>query len=484
MFNKVFPNLLLVLVKVLYLGEIKKSVMKTNYCNYMRWLSRPYFVFVFLLGLLLGSVEGSAETIEATFTFEGHTDSVNHVAISNDGSQLLSGSYDNTMKLWSVETGKVIHTFQGHTDFVMSVAFSSDGTALSGSADNTIRRWNKETGKNSDTFQQDIGWIYSIAFSPNSNRAILSGSRDNAPRLLNTLKGTEMDSFQGHTNWVHLVAISNEDKKVLSATEDGTMKVWDVESGLAQTINENDQIWAAAFSPDGRKFLSGNDQGVIKLFDSESGKEIRAFNGHSGRVDSVAFSPDGNQAVSGGHDGTIKVWDIDSGEDIHTLKGHTDIVSSVVFSPNGSQILSGSYDKTIKLWDMIPTTCSTPSCIQIEGLDDYYTIDSQLIMRLVETGKRSEPMDIWLAIVPPNNKMFFVTSLPSVLYTFNPQPFKSAVESSVRTHDLLDIQVPPETDAGEYTFYALSVKKGKNPFDGESVWLSNLAQKNVKLVIE
>ncbi|RKZ40903.1 MAG: hypothetical protein DRQ49_02635 [Gammaproteobacteria bacterium] len=454
--------------------------MKTNHCKSMRWFNRSYLVLVPLLGLLLGSIEGSAETIEATLTFEGHTDSVNNVAISNDGSQVLSGSYDNTMKLWDVETGNVIHTFQGHTDFVMSVAFSSDAIALSGSADNTIRRWNIETGKNSDTFQQKIGWIYSIAFSPNSNRAILSGSRDNAPRLLNTLKGTEIDSFQGHTNWVHLVAISNDSQKVFSATDDGTMKVWDVESGKAKTINENDQIWAAAFSPDGSKILSGNAEGVIKLFDSESGKEIRAFNGHSARVDSIAFSPEGNQAVSGGHDGTIKVWDIDSGEEIHILKGHTDIVSSVVFSPNGSQILSGSYDNTLKLWDMIPTTC-TSSCIQIEGLEDAYTIGTELVMRLVETGERSELIDLWLAIVLPDNEMLFVTSFPAASYSLSPQPFKSAVESSAKTHALLDIQVSPGTAAGEYTFYALYVKKGKNPFDGEGVWLSNLAQKKVML---
>ncbi|HEC85433.1 MAG: hypothetical protein DRR08_01695 [Candidatus Parabeggiatoa sp. nov. 2] len=327
--------------------------MKTIGCNDTRRLLRHWKTgLVSLLGLLFGNVGAYAETIEATRTFEGHTNSVESVVFSPDGKHILSGSYDNTIKLWNVDTGKVVHTFQGHSDFVMSVGFSPDGKdVLSGSADNTLKRWNALTGEEIDTFQRNIGWFYSVAFSPKENSAILSGSRDNTPKLWNTLKGTETDSLQGHEDWVYLVALSNDGSKALSASEDGTIKVWDIDTGKEITFKESG-TWAAAVSNDGSKVLAGSDKGTLKLLDVDTGQEIRTFSGHSGRVYSVAFSPDDSLALSGGHDGTIKVWEIETGKEIHSLEGHTDIVSSVAFSPVGNDVLSGSYDNTIKLWEI------------------------------------------------------------------------------------------------------------------------------------
>nr|MEC4583126.1 WD40 repeat domain-containing protein [Candidatus Parabeggiatoa sp.] len=472
----------------------QKNAMKTIYCRLKHRVSKGHWTLrtapLLLLGLSLGSVSAFADTLKATRTFEGHTDSVESVAISNDGKQILSGSYDNTVKMWHIETGEIIHTFKGHTDFVMSVNFSPDSQAvLSGSADNTLKRWNTETGKEVDTFQRNIGWVYSIALSNKTNRAILSGSRDNTPRLWNTLNGSEIDTFQGHTNEVYLVAVSDDASKALSASEEGTLKVWHVETGKEiHTIKDSGHVWSVAFSHDGSQILSGGEKGTVKLFDSESGQEIRSFKGLSGRVYSVAFSPDASRVVSGGHDGTIKVWDINSGNEIHTLKGHTDIVSSVVFSPDGSQILSGSYDNSLKLWQMPTAECSTLSCIHFEGLEEKpYPIGETLKVNLVESGSRSAPFDLWVAIVTPMADWFYMTALPSEPYSLKPQFFKTSVENAVKTHELFSFNVQPEM-AGKYIIYAVYVDLGKNPLpiemggDGEAVWQSNLAADVITLI--
>ena len=96
------------------------------------------------------------ETGKELRRFEGHSDGVRSVVLSENGCRALSGSGDNTLRLWNVETGEVLQTFEGHSDGVMSVVLSEDGRrALSGAYDNTLRLWNVETGECLATFCGD-----------------------------------------------------------------------------------------------------------------------------------------------------------------------------------------------------------------------------------------------------------------------------------------------------------------------------------------
>ena len=110
-------------------------------------------------------------------------------------------------------------------------------------------------------------------------------------------------------------------------------------------------VTSVAFSPDGARVLSGSQDWTLKLWDAASGQLIRTFDAHSSRVASVAFSPDGTRLLSGSWDKTLKLWDTASGQLIRTFEGHSDQVNSVAFSPDGTRLLSGSRDKTLKLWD-------------------------------------------------------------------------------------------------------------------------------------
>jgi hypothetical protein len=120
--------------------------------------------------------------------FDGHTNSVTAVVFSPDGTRVLTGSRDNTARLWDAASGKPIATLAGHTASVTAVAFSPDGTrVLTGSEDNTARLWDAASGKPIATLAGHTSWVTAVVFSPDGTR-VLTGSRDNTARLWRLFK--------------------------------------------------------------------------------------------------------------------------------------------------------------------------------------------------------------------------------------------------------------------------------------------------------
>ena len=118
-----------------------------------------------------------------------HTHVVSSVAFSADGARVLSGSHDNTLKLWDAATGALIRTFEGHSGGVTSVAFSADGArVLSGSRDETLKLWDAASGALIRTFEGHSDWVSSVAFSPDGP-ALLSGSEDRTLKLWDAATG-------------------------------------------------------------------------------------------------------------------------------------------------------------------------------------------------------------------------------------------------------------------------------------------------------
>ncbi|KAG9053166.1 hypothetical protein FS842_008567, partial [Serendipita sp. 407] len=289
---------------------------------------------------------------------QGHTGWALSVSFSSNGRRIVSGSSDKTIRLWDAETGHPVgEPLHGHTSWVQSVSFSRDGRQIiSGSSDNTIRMWNAETGRPlGEPLRGHTGYVRSVSFSPDGRR-ILSGSYDRTIRLWDAQTGQALgEPFRGHTGSVQSVSFSADDGRIVSGSVDKTIRLWDAETGqsLGEPLRGHaHSVLSVSFSPDGRRIVSGSCDKTIRLWDADTclpvGDSLQA---HTCRVQAVSFSPNGRHVITASWL-TIQLWDIETGQALgEPLQGHTDFVLSISFSPDGRRIVSGSSDKTIRLWD-------------------------------------------------------------------------------------------------------------------------------------
>ena len=116
-------------------------------------------------------------------TLEGHSSWVNSVAYSPKGTRIVSGSVDETIKIWDANTGECLKTLEGNSGIVNSVAYSPDGTKIvSGSLDRTVKIWDENTGQCLKTLEGHPYWVYSVAYSPDGTK-IISGSCDKTIKI-------------------------------------------------------------------------------------------------------------------------------------------------------------------------------------------------------------------------------------------------------------------------------------------------------------
>jgi WD40 repeat protein len=256
----------------------------------------------------------------------GHTASVWCVAFSPDGSKLLSGSKDGTLRLWDVETARELQKIDAHLDFVSALAFSPDGKrALSAGYDHEVILWDLGRGErvSSFTFREGVKYIHSLAFSPDAKSAILAAER--SLYQIDARTGNLLRKLEGHTGWIVHAAFSRDGKSLVSASDDGTARLWDVDTG----------------------------------------KQIQLFRGHNGPVKSASLRRDGRLLLTGGADTTVRLWDVTSGKELRSFRKHSESLVAVVFGPTEAFTLSGSRDALVHPWkidkvEIVPPRPTSP----------------------------------------------------------------------------------------------------------------------------
>ena len=196
------------------------------------------------------------------------------------------------------------------------------------------------------------GPVYSSQYSPDGNR-IVTASGDGTAKVWDAQSGKLIHDLTGHTDLVPSVQYSPDGNRIVTASRDKTVKVWDALSGklIHDLVGHTGMSWSAQYSPDGNRIVTTSWDKTAKVWDNYTGNLIYDLAGHTSFVSSAQYSPDGKQIVTSSNDSTAKVWDAQNGKLINNLIGHTGLVMSAQYSPDGKQIVTASWDKIAKVWD-------------------------------------------------------------------------------------------------------------------------------------
>lgn len=285
-------------------------------------------------------------------TISAHSQPVWSTTIAANGQILATGSQDNSIKVWALNTGQLLQTLVGHTDTVRSLAISADGRILaSGSGDSTIKLWNLQTAKVSSTLVGHSSPVWSVAIT-RDGQTLVSACADGTINIWNLRTRSYREIASGHSQGIFSATISPDEQTLATGSKDKTIKIWNLSTGkLLRTLKgHTDAIRDVVFSPDGQILASASWDKTIKLWNWRSGKQLSTLKGHSDRVVSLAFSANGQNLASAGIDKTILLWDVQTGKILQKLPGHSDWVLSLASDPSGHSLVSSSKDNTIKIW--------------------------------------------------------------------------------------------------------------------------------------
>lgn len=196
--------------------------------------------------------------------------------------------------------------------------------------------------------------VMSVAISPDRKR-IVCGSFDGTIQVWDMETGKALGApLRGHSDAVRCIAISSNGKLIVSGSNDHTIRMWDLETGQAlghPLRGHITYVLSVSISPDGQHIVSSGDRTIL-VWDAQTGRLLFApLVGHTDVVRSVAISPNGIHIVSGSDDKTIRVWNLETGEALGPLREHTDAILFLTISPDGKRIVFGSNDKIIQVLD-------------------------------------------------------------------------------------------------------------------------------------
>ena len=286
-------------------------------------------------------------TMKEILHLKGHDDCVITCLQFNPHSNLIvSGSDDNTLKVWSSSNGRCLRTLQGHSGGVWCSQLSPDNIVISGSTDRSLKVWNALNGECMHTLTGHTSTVRCMALN---GRTVVSGSRDATLRVWDIYTGECNNVLIGHVAAVRCVQFNGE--TVVSGAYDYLVKVWDVatETCLYTLEGHTNRVYSLQF--DGENIISGSLDTYIKVWSASTGLLKHNLIGHQSLTSGMQLK--GHILVSGNADSTVKVWDINTGECLQTLAGpskHQSAVTCLQF--NSSFVITSSDDGTVKLWDL------------------------------------------------------------------------------------------------------------------------------------
>ncbi|SCL28095.1 toxin glutamine deamidase domain-containing protein [Micromonospora inyonensis] len=338
-----------------------------------------------------------AVTGERLLTLEGHTGGVGALASwqGESGGRLASASRDGTVRVWDATSGERLLTLEGHTGGAVALASwqaGSDWRVASASDDGSVRVWDAVTGEELLTLEGHTGGVGALTSlqGESGRRVVVSAGDDQTVRLWSlpdgaagpaglpdvpdgpvdagndaepviANSGVELRTLEGHDGVVWAVTSwqGAAGPRVASASEDGTVRIWDAARGerlwtLEGHTNAVVAVTSWQAGSDWRLASAGVD-GTVRIWDAATGVGLWTLAGHTGVVRAVTSWQAGSDwlLASASWDGTVRIWNVATGVELRTLRGHAGQVSAVTSWQAGSdlRLASAGADRTVRIWD-------------------------------------------------------------------------------------------------------------------------------------
>ncbi len=273
------------------------------------------------------------------------------VAISPNGANFAVGNHNNyvsVLNMEGIESLKLI----GHKGYVQSIKYAPNGKFMvTGSMDNTAKIWDAKDGKQLKSLEGHMEGILSVAYAPNG-KYIATGSLDHTTILWDVKTGKKLFQLAGHQSEVAEVAFSANSKFVITGSSDGTAKIWDVEKGenLYSLEGHDGVVGGVGFTPNGKLVITSSVD-KIRLWNAKTGKHIHTINDNNTQIMSIFISTDGAYISSSKVNGLITIWKIKGGEKICEYDGHSKRAREAIFHPTKENtVISASNDHSISMW--------------------------------------------------------------------------------------------------------------------------------------
>lgn len=312
----------------------------------------------------------------------------------------------NSLRVFDIASGRTVQQLTGHEGLVISVDVSPDGTrAVSGSQDQTVRVWNiaDGTGEIVGRYEGARGAVNGVVFMPDG-LSVVSISRSgqitqwaaDEPRQIRAFT----DPADPEPAALQTLALSRDGRFLLTGGDSRVVRLWDTSSGaLVRTFTIEDRaVRSLGFSPDASQLIVGSVNGSLTLF-AIDGPVVRTLSGHSRSVLSAAFA-DAKTLLTTGFDGTMRVWDLQSGFEVRrfdTADEPTISLQAGTLSADGQTVLTGLSDGRMRLWRLYPTLESllawTRTNREVTGLSDCATRATFGLAPCDEAGKA--PDFVW-----------------------------------------------------------------------------------------
>jgi cytochrome c len=290
----------------------------------------------------------SVATWPAYAQLRGHGGPVKTLAISPDGKTAISGSFDTSAIVWSLERNTAERVLRFHESAVNAVAFLPDRRIVTGGEDGRIAIWG-DAPQPERVLTGHTAPIVALAVSPDG-KTIASASWDRTVRLW-PLGGGEPRILEGHQQNVNGVAFTPDGRSVVSVSHDPQLRIWPLAEGAPTIVTLPTPLNAVAVAKDG-EIVAGGADGTVFFFSPQGEQRAQLAASETPSI-SIAITPDGRWVAAAGIRGSVAIIDRAARKLERTLVGPGLPVWAAAFLPDNITLVTGGTDRMIRRWNVV-----------------------------------------------------------------------------------------------------------------------------------